>query len=101
MSALTTLLLLLPYSFDNGTACFKNVNICLNTNIYTNLETSGGQSSNLYLSVIRFFNASVNETSVAASESCFPALVSNTRCSIVTRKGYFFLRFQCNNLSLI
>ncbi len=26
----------------------KNVNICLNTNIYTYLETSGAQSSNLY-----------------------------------------------------
>jgi hypothetical protein len=25
----------------------KNVNICLNTNIYSNLETSSGQSSNL------------------------------------------------------
>jgi hypothetical protein len=25
-----------------------NVSHCLNTNIYSNLETSGGQSSNLY-----------------------------------------------------
>jgi hypothetical protein len=32
----------------NGTAHFKkNVNNCLNTNIYSYLETSGGQSSNL------------------------------------------------------
>ncbi len=29
----------------------KNVNKCLNTNIYSYLETSGGQSSNLYLDV--------------------------------------------------
>ncbi len=28
----------------------KNVNNCLNTNIYSYLETSGGQSSNLYFS---------------------------------------------------
>jgi hypothetical protein len=39
----------------NGTACFKNVNKCLNTNnIYSYLETSGGQSSNLYLNVVHF-----------------------------------------------
>ncbi len=50
----------------NGTAHFKNVNNCLNTNIYSYLETSGGQSSNLYLYVIHFFNTSVNQTSVAS-----------------------------------
>ncbi len=47
------------YDFDwgygNGTACFKKLNNCLNTNIY-----SGGQSSNLYLNVVHFFNTSVN-----------------------------------------
>jgi len=32
----------------------KNVNIC------SYLEASGGQSSNLYLNVVHFFNASVN-----------------------------------------
>ena len=44
----------------------KNVNICLNTNIYSYLETSGGQISNLYLNVVHFFNTSVNKTCVAA-----------------------------------
>ncbi len=44
----------------NGTAHFKNVNNCLNTNNYSYLETYGGQSSNLYLKVVHFFNASVN-----------------------------------------
>jgi len=38
----------------------KNIKICLNTNIYFYLETSGGQSSNLYLNVFHFFNTSVN-----------------------------------------
>ncbi len=38
----------------------KDVNNCLNTNIYSYLETSGGQSSNLYLNVVQFFNTSVN-----------------------------------------
>jgi hypothetical protein len=30
------------------------------TNIYSYLETSGGQGSNLYLNVVHFFNTSVN-----------------------------------------
>ncbi len=38
---------------------FKNENNYLNTNIYTYLETSGGQSSILYLNVVHFYNARV------------------------------------------
>jgi hypothetical protein len=38
----------------------KNVNNDWNTSIFFYLETSGGQSSNLYLNVVYFFNASVN-----------------------------------------
>ncbi len=34
---------------------FKNVNNCLNTNIYSYLETSGGQSYNPYLNAVYFF----------------------------------------------
>jgi hypothetical protein len=34
----------------------RNVNNYLNTNIYSYLETFGGQSSNLYLKVVHFFN---------------------------------------------
>ncbi len=37
----------------------KNVYNCLITKIYSYLETSGGQSSNLYLNVVHFFNTSV------------------------------------------
>ncbi len=33
----------------------KNVNNYLNTNIYSYLETSGGQNPNLYLNVVDFF----------------------------------------------
>jgi hypothetical protein len=39
---------------------FANVNNCLIANIYSYLETSGGQSSNLYLNVVHFFDTSVN-----------------------------------------
>ncbi len=60
----------------------KNVNNCLNTNIYSYLDTSGGQNSNLYLNVDHFFNTSVNWTSVAAEDCCFPAQVSIMHCSI-------------------
>ncbi len=38
----------------------KIVNNCLNTNIYSHLETSGCQSLNLYLNVVHFFNTGVN-----------------------------------------
>jgi len=38
----------------------KTVNNPLNTNIYSYLETSGGQSYNLYLNVAHFFNTSLN-----------------------------------------
>jgi hypothetical protein len=38
----------------------KNVSNCLNTNIYSYLETSGGEISNLYLNVVHFFNTSGN-----------------------------------------
>ncbi len=44
----------------------KNVNNFLNTNIYSYLETSGGQSCKLYLNIAHFFNTRVIETSVSA-----------------------------------
>jgi hypothetical protein len=37
----------------------KIVNNCLNTNINSYLETSGGQSYNLYLNVVYFFSTPV------------------------------------------
>jgi len=39
----------------NGTALNKNVNNCLNTRNYSYLEMSGGQSFNLYLNIVHFF----------------------------------------------
>ncbi len=45
---------------DNGIISFKNVNNYLNTNIYSYLETSGGQSSDLYLNDFYYFSTSVN-----------------------------------------
>jgi hypothetical protein len=38
----------------------KIVNNCLNTNTYSYLETSDGQSFNLYLNVVHLFSTSVN-----------------------------------------
>jgi hypothetical protein len=38
----------------------RNVNNCKNTNIYSYLETSGFQNSNLYLNIVHFFNTGVN-----------------------------------------
>jgi hypothetical protein len=53
----------------------------MNTNIYSYLETSGGQSDS-YLNVVQFLNTKAYKKSVAAKDSCFPALVSNTCSSI-------------------
>jgi hypothetical protein len=39
---------------------FKNVSNCLYTNIYSYLETSGGQNANPYLNVFHFFNTRVD-----------------------------------------
>jgi hypothetical protein len=44
----------------------KNINNCLNTNIYSDLETFGGQISNPYLNVVIFFNTRFDYKSVAA-----------------------------------
>ncbi len=38
----------------------KNLNNCSNTNIYSYLETSGGESSYLYLNGVHLFNDSFN-----------------------------------------
>jgi hypothetical protein len=38
----------------------KNVNNCMNTNIYSYLETSGGQSTNPYLNVVHLLNTRVD-----------------------------------------
>ncbi len=60
----------------------KNVNNCLNADIYTYSETSGGQSSNLYLNVVHF-STTVLIRQLWKLRPCFSALVSNTCCSIV------------------
>ncbi len=49
-----------PHSDAMEQHALQNVNNCLNTNIYSYLETSGGQSSGPYLNVAHFFNAGVN-----------------------------------------
>ncbi len=45
---------------SNGKARFKNVNNCLNTNIYSYLEIPGGQNYCLYLNFDNIFNTSIN-----------------------------------------
>ncbi len=44
----------------------KNVNNCMDINIYSYLQTSGGQSSNPYLNVAHFLNTRANSKYVAA-----------------------------------
>jgi hypothetical protein len=66
----------------NGTACFKNVNNCLNTNIYSYLETSGGQSSNPFLTLFIFSTPELIRNLWQLKTAVFPASVSITCCSI-------------------
>jgi hypothetical protein len=49
----------------------KNVNNCLNTDIYSYLETSGGQSSFPYLNVVHFLNTRADYKSVEAKTAVF------------------------------
>ncbi len=51
---------LLKVTVNNGTVSLKIVENCWNTNIYSYLDTSVGQSSNIDLNVVHFFNTSVN-----------------------------------------
>ncbi len=44
----------------------KNINNCLNTNFYSYLETSVGQSSNTYLNVVHFLNTRADQEAAAA-----------------------------------
>ncbi len=46
--------------FEMEQRALIDVNNYWNTNIYSYLETSGGQSCNLYLNVVHFFNTSVS-----------------------------------------
>ncbi len=61
---------------------FKNVSNCLNTNIYSYLETSGGQSSNLYLNAVHFLTPVLIRHLWQLKTAVFPAQVSNMHCSI-------------------
>ncbi len=47
-------------NLSQGKHSLKNVSSCLKTDIYSYLETSGGQSSNLYLNVVHIFNSNLN-----------------------------------------
>jgi hypothetical protein len=38
----------------------KNINMCLNTDNYSYLDTPDGQSSNAYLNAVHFFNTRVD-----------------------------------------
>jgi len=77
----------------NGAACFKNVNNCLNTNIYSYLETSNGQSSDLYLKVVRFFNAVLiihlwqHKTAVFLNCGLIPSSLSTSPKLIIAVSG--------------
>ncbi len=56
---------ILYYNVTMEQHALKNVNYCMNTNIYSYFETSGGQSSNPYFNVVHFLNTIADQKSVA------------------------------------
>ncbi len=73
----------------NGTARFKNVNNCWNINISFYLETSGGQSSNIYLNGVYFSTQVLIRHLWQLKAVVFPALLSNLRSSITFFESSF------------
>ncbi len=74
--------------FPNGTARFKNVHICLNTNIYSYLETSGAKS-------------------LSESRECFIEVYINNRCKVtivycekiyIDKRSYFIIVYLSRSL---
>ncbi len=61
----------------------KSVNNCLNNNLYSYRETSGGESSDLYLNVAHFFNSNVNRTLCIRHQCKKTAVI---RCLVNTSK---------------
>jgi hypothetical protein len=59
----------------------KNVSN-LNTNIYSYLETSYGQSSNLYLNVVHFFHHQSKLDICGSLRLLFSSILSNMSCSV-------------------
>jgi hypothetical protein len=62
---------------SNGLTHFKKCKQLYNTNIYSYLETSGGQNFNVYLNVVSFFSTPVLfrhlwqlKTAIAMKSSC-------------------------------
>ncbi len=61
LNLLTLFVMLYDLDFTyNGTARFKKCKQCFECEYFSYLETSRGQSSNLYLNAVHFFNTSVN-----------------------------------------
>ncbi len=65
----------------------KIVNNCSNTNIYSYLETSGGQSLTQYLNAVNFFDTIVHWTSVAAGDIQTGRLTSRQAGRHPSRQG--------------
>jgi hypothetical protein len=66
---------------------FKNVNSCFNTNIYSYLETSGGQSYNPYLNVVPFLTPELIRNLWQLKTAVFLHWCLNTHCSIPSTKN--------------
>ncbi len=73
-------------SYTNGTVSFKNVNNCLNTNIYSYLETSGACIIKLITAVIYSLRNKLECLSLASLSSLVQCLRTNTLAYYRNRK---------------
>ncbi len=79
---------------------FKNVNNCLNTNIYFYLDTSGGQSSNPYLNDVHFFNTRVKWKEINRKQSTRWQHLSRSKASMFFSLQIFLVVMKHSNLYL-
>ncbi len=95
----------------NGTTHFKTVNHCLNNNIHSYFETSGGQSSNLYLNVVPFLTTVLIRhlwqlKTVVSLHWCLICGVQFKTCRLISEQGQILLpkigglSFYCRPLYL-
>ncbi len=82
------------FDFTWNSMLLKNVNNCLNTNIYSFLETFSGQSSNLNLNIVHLFNTSVNRIVNIRHQCRKTAVLSCHSCLIKTGVEKLYLNID-------
>ncbi len=62
------------------------------------IQATGGQSSKLHLNAVHIFNASINQASVEAQDSCFYAYVSNMHSSKQQKMFFRYVSYKTTHM---